>query len=197
MLHSPHGMQYMETTLVELEQCTVSMDTVHTRFYALRHLLTSLNPVLYSLHEHPTKSRYWVDLVTDWSNTLFASDRTLQIDKIGASSVPLMQLADSVKTALSEALVLDATYGGMSLNLTSETTFLIRYHRAVRNLANHIKQIHNNIAEMRTEIEQLIAANNDYQITTLAQIPAIKHRSLVETKRIVQESINPRLNLTR
>ena len=189
---------YMESALSELEKHTVSMDTVHMHFHTIYHGLTSLNPVLYSIREHPTKSRYWIDLVNDWSATLFAPNRTVQMDKIGASSIPLMQLADSIKTALSETLVLDATlYGNISLNLSTETLFLIRYHKAVRNLANHSKHIHNNITEMRTEIEQLIAANNDYQITTLAQIPAIKHRSLVETKRIVQESVNPRLNLTR
>ena len=196
MLTSEHGRQYTETALAALERHTKSMDSVHTSFHNIHHFLTSLNPVLYSLRKYSKNAQYWIDSVDDWSSTLFDTTGMVKIDKIGASSIPLNQLANSVKARISEILVMDATTC-IPLQVDSETRFLIRFHKIVRTLADHTQQIHSNISEMRVEIEQLIAQNNDYQITTLAQISAIKHRNLIETKRIVQESINPRLNLAR
>ena len=154
--------------------------------------LDDLNPIIYSLSDRYPSASYWVDSEKELSEKIMPKTHghPLNINKFEYARIILTQLTNSIQAVIASEL-LEYAFIPISLQISEPLKFLIQYNAALITMRDYFQSIQPKLDLTKRAIENTIQRNEPYLMTKLAQLPAIRAKSIQELYDITIESLAP------
>ena len=190
LLHTKIGQELASTTIKHLNRSTINQAVFLSSIDYVLDDLEDLNVILFSVNEVFPAATLWIDCIKELRQKL--NDRSyyryVNYSQLGHGSVIIGNILQSMQTVIANELVHDAMHP-LSMNIAPPTQFLIIYHKVLSRIKALMFEIHLAVEDVKTSVSIVLAQNEPYIMTKLAQLPAMRANSSDELRTIANESL--------
>ncbi len=156
--------------------------------------LDELNTILFSLSDRYPSAPYWIDSEKELSEKLMprAAGYSLNVNQFGHAKIILNHLTSSIQTVIANEL-LEYAFIPVSLNISEQLKFIIEYNSVLLTMKDYFRSAQLTLDLTKDAIENTIQRNEPYLMTKLAQLPAMRVKSVVDLHTITKESLVPQV----